>query len=328
MSDLSRWTAAQLDIAPGAIELAPVSGDAGFRRYFRLRLGDASYVVMDASADRAGCEPFVRIDRLLATGGLPVPTLHAVDLERGYLLLADLGGQTLLERIAVGDLNEGAVDVLYDGAIEALVRLQQIACPPDLPCYDEALLRRELALFPDWYLQHERGVVLEPRKRKVLDDAFDLLVAKALAQPAVLVHRDYMPRNLMVPGTPGALPGVLDFQDAVCGPIGYDPICLFKDAFLSWPEPRVAAWLENYWQRGRAAGLPLPQSFEAFYADCDFIGTQRHLKVIGIFARLCHRDGKPKYLEDVPRFFTYLQGACARRAELAPLGALLAELAP
>jgi aminoglycoside/choline kinase family phosphotransferase len=328
MSDLSRWVAAQLGVEPAAIALVPVSGDAGFRRYYRLRRNGNSYVVMDASADRSGCEPFVRIDRLLAAAGLPVPLLHAVDLECGWLLLSDLGERTLLERIAAGDLGERDIDALYEGAIAALVTLQQIACPPDLPRYDEALLRRELALFPDWYLQRERGIALAPRRRKLLDEAFDLLVAKALAQPTVLVHRDYMPRNLMVPIGAGELPGLLDFQDAVCGPIAYDPICLFKDAFLSWPEPRVVAWLTRYWQRGRAAGLPLPASFDAFYADCDFIGAQRHLKVIGIFARLRHRDGKPKYLEDAPRFFNYLRGACARRAELAPLGELLAELAP
>ncbi len=328
MSDLQSWVAEQLGVTPVALELVPVSGDAGFRRYFRLRRGSDSYVVMDASTDRASCVPFVRIDRLLADAGLPVPVLHAVDLERGYLLLSDLGGRTLLEVFNAGMPEPIVVDDFYNGAIEALLKLQAIAVPADLPRYDEALLRRELALFPDWYLQHERGVTLDPLKRKLLDDAFDLLVDRALAQPQVLVHRDFMPRNLMEPEAIGALPGVLDFQDAVRGPIAYDPICLFKDAFISWPESRVVEWLAHYWRCGRAAGLPLPESFETFYADCDFIGAHRHLKVIGIFARLCHRDGKPKYLEDAPRFFTYLQGACARRAELAPLGALLRELAP
>jgi aminoglycoside/choline kinase family phosphotransferase len=321
MSDLLHWVARQLALAPDTIALVPVSGDAGFRRYFRLQDGGGrSLVVMDASADRASCTPFRRIGELLAGGGVRVPAIVAADMERGFLLLDDLGRRTLLE--VVDDAN---ADRHYGAAIEALVRLQRIAPPTDLPRYDEALLRRELALFPDWYLARHCGAAVTGELKRRLESAFDLLVARALAQPAVLVHRDYMPRNLM-PGDGG--PGVLDFQDAVIGPVSYDPVCLFKDAFLSWPEARVVGWLRSYWARARAAGVPVPAEFERFYTDCDFMGVHRHLKVIGIFARLCHRDGKPGYLADAPRFFAYLEGACARRAELAPLGELLRGLAP
>jgi aminoglycoside/choline kinase family phosphotransferase len=178
-------------------------------------------------------------------------------------------------------------------------------------------------LFPDWYLQKHLRIEISASLRIELDTIFDVLIAQILRQPRVFVHRDFMPRNLMISEP---LPGVLDFQDAVCGPIAYDPICLFKDAFISWPEQRVENWLRIYWQRARAAQLPVPIRFDDFYRDCDFIGAQRHLKVIGIFARICHRDGKPKYVGDVPRFFDYLRGACARRRELTPLAALLDKL--
>lgn len=335
---LENWVRQQ---APAIGELVPVSGDAGFRQYFRTFVPrpdggvERSLIVMDASADRASCAPFVQMAELLSGNGLRAPQIIASDLAQGYLLLEDLGRETYLEALAEVGI-EGA-DALYTAAIDALVNLQNIPCPPHFPCYDEALLRRELALFPDWYLQRHLGLAVDGELRQRLDSIFDVLVRKALAQPRVLVHRDYMPRNLMPAsarsqnageGQSDKRPGILDFQDAVCGPISYDPICLFKDAFISWPEVRAVSWLEQYWQRARASGLPVPAQFSTFYADCDFMGVQRHLKVIGIFARLCYRDGKPKYLEDAPRFFDYLRGACARRTELAPLHDLLDEIAP
>lgn len=335
---LESWVRQQV---PAVGELVPVSGDAGLRQYFRVVAlrpdgsAERSLIAMDASADRASCLPFTFMAELLSGSGLRAPQILARDLGQGYLLLEDLGHETYLEALAQVGI-EGA-DALYTAAIDALVNLQNIPCPPLLPCYDEALLRRELALFPDWYLQCHLGLTVEGELRQRLDDIFDVLVRKALAQPRVLVHRDYMPRNLMPAsarshsageGQSDKRPGILDFQDAVCGPISYDPICLFKDAFISWPEVRAVGWLEQYWQRARASGLAVPAQFSAFYADCDFMGAHRHLKVIGIFARLCYRDGKAKYLEDAPRFFDYLRGACSRRSELTPLLDLLDEIAP
>lgn len=319
MSDLKQWIAQQLNLPLATIDLQAASADASFRHYYRLSLPERSVIVMDASAERASCVPFVNIARLLATGGVHVPQLLAENLEQGWLLLGDLGTQTYLDV-----LNPDNAERLFSDAIDALIKQQQIVCPATLPAYDAALLRRELELFPDWYLQRHLGIAVDATLRAQLDTVFDLLIERVLRQSRVLVHRDFMPRNLML-SEPN--PGVLDFQDAVCGPIAYDPICLFKDAFISWPEARVETWLREYWQRARAAKLAVPASFDDFYADCDFIGAQRHLKVIGIFARICHRDGKPKYVSDVPRFFDYLRGACARRSELAPLADLIERFA-
>lgn len=341
MDALVNWVRQQV---PAAGELVPVAGDAGFRRYYRVierrvieeRAIDGhaidgahqrSLIVMDARNDRAGCMPFAYIAELLQHSGLSAPRILAADLDQGLLLLEDLGRQTYLDAFGEPGGHDRA-DALYGAAIETLVHLQNIPCPPQLPCYDDALLRRELALFPDWYLEKHLGIAIDAALRARLDKIFDVLVHKALAQPTVLVHRDFMPRNLLPPRDGDHRPGVLDFQDAVCGPISYDPICLFKDAFISWPEARVVGWLEQYWQKARASGLPVPEQFSAFYADCDFMGAQRHLKVIGIFARLCHRDGKDKYIEDAQRFFDYLRGVCARRHELAALGELLDSIAP
>ncbi len=315
MQDFQQWIAAALRIDAAAIELQPASADASFRRYYRLHVGGRSIIAMDASAERASCTPFVRIARMLAGGGLNVPQILAENLQQGWLLLSDLGTQTYLDA-----LNAENADRLFDAAIGALIAQQQIDCPADFPRYDDALLRRELELFPEWYLQRHLNRAIDAELRAQLDAIFDTLIAQVLRQSRVLVHRDFMPRNLMISDP---LPGVLDFQDAVCGPISYDPICLFKDAFISWPEARVETWLNNYWQRARDAQLAVPNSFADFYADCDYMGAQRHLKVIGIFARICHRDGKPKYVGDVPRFFAYLRGVCARRSELSALAALL-----
>lgn len=315
MQDFQQWIAAALRINADSIDLQPASADASFRNYYRLQVAGRSVIAMDASAERASCTPFVHIARLLASGGVHVPEILVENLEQGWLLLSDLGRQTYLD---VLDANNA--DQLFDAAIGALLAQQQIACPDDFPRYDAALLRRELELFPEWYLQRHLGLSIDAELRAQLDALFDILIAQVLNQSRVLVHRDFMPRNLMISAP---LPGVLDFQDAVCGPISYDAICLFKDAFISWPEARVEQWLRQYWQRARDVGLAVPNSFDAFYADCDYMGAQRHLKVIGIFARICHRDGKPKYVGDVPRFFNYLRGVCERRSELSALAALL-----
>ena len=298
--------------------LSPASSDASFRRYFRWEGAGRSLIVMDAPPPQEDCRPFVRIAGMLAAGGLAVPQILAADVEQGFLLLDDLGRQTWLEI-----LNPGNADALFSLALDSLIRLQQVPAAGLLPEYDDALLRRELQLFPDWYLQRHLGVSLDAAQQALWQQTCDLLVASALAQPRVLVHRDFMPRNLM-DSQPN--PGVLDFQDAVYGPVSYDVTCLFKDAFLSWPQEKVDHWLGDYWQRARAAGICLPDALEDFLCASDLMGAQRHLKVIGIFARICHRDGKPKYLSDVPRFFNYLQQVMARRPQLAPLAALLASL--
>jgi len=303
---------------PGVASLVPASSDASFRRYFRWQDGERSLILMDAPPPQEDCRPFVKVAGLLAGAGVHVPEILAADLEQGFLLLSDLGRQTYLEV-----LDERNADALFEDALQALLAFQRLPLDAGLPGYDDALLRRELQLFPDWYLQRHLGVTLDGEQLAAWQRVCDLLVDSALAQPRVLVHRDYMPRNLML-STPN--PGVLDFQDAVYGPVTYDATCLFKDAFLSWPQARVDAWLERYWQLARVAGIPVQPEFDGFLRASDLMGVQRHLKVIGIFARICHRDGKPKYLADVPRFFRYIEAVLARRPELAELGTLLAGL--
>ena len=298
--------------------LTPASSDASFRRYFRWQAEGRSLILMDAPPPQEDCRPFVRIAALLADSGVHVPRILAQDLERGFLVLDDLGRQTWLEV-----LNADNADALFEQALQALVRFQRMPGADVLPPYDDALLRRELQLFPDWYLQRHLGVELSDVQQAQWQRVCDLLVGSALAQPRVFVHRDYMPRNLML-SEPN--PGILDFQDAVHGPISYDVTSLFKDAFLSWPQARVETWLQRYYQLAGEAGIALPSSFAEFQRASDLMGVQRHLKVIGIFARICHRDGKPKYLGDVPRFFAYIDEVLSRRPELAELGQLLAQL--
>ena len=300
--------------------LTAASSDASFRRYFRWEGDGRSFVVMDAPPPQENCKPFVDIAFLLAKSGINVPKIYAEDLERGFLLLNDLGNQTYLDVI-----NDENADGLFDDALQALLAFQQLPMVAPLPSYDVALLRRELELFPEWYVKRELGIEFDSHQQALWQRASDLLIDSALAQPKVLVHRDYMPRNLMI-SEPN--PGVLDFQDAVYGPVTYDVTCLFKDAFLSWPEARVLGWLERYWQQAGELGIPVQADFQEFLRASDLMGVQRHLKVIGIFARICHRDGKPRYLTDVPRFFAYIEAVLARRPELAELAELLASLRP
>lgn len=326
LQQLSAWldqclpgACARLGWAPQvAGRLTPASSDASFRRYFRWQSEGRSLILMDAPPPQEDCRPFVRMAQMLAGAGVHVPTILAADLDRGFLLLDDLGRQTYLEVI-----DPDNADALFEDALNALLAFQRLPQDGDLAHYDDALLRRELQLFPDWYLQHELGVSLDGERLAAWQRISRLLIDSALAQPKVLVHRDFMPRNLML-STPN--PGVLDFQDAVYGPVTYDITCLFKDAFLSWPEARVRGWLEDYWQRARAAGIPVQAELDDFLRASDLMGVQRHLKVIGIFARICHRDGKPRYLGDVPRFFRYIEAVIARRPELAELGELIASL--
>jgi hypothetical protein len=273
---------------------------------------------MDAPPPQENCKPFVDIAFLLAKSGINVPKIYAEDLERGFLLLNDLGNKTYLDVID----SENADDLFKD-ALQALLAFQQLPMVAPLPSYDVALLRRELELFPEWYVKKELGIEFDAAQQMLWQQVTELLIDSALNQPKVLVHRDYMPRNLML-SEPN--PGVLDFQDAVYGPVTYDVTCLFKDAFLSWPEERVHTWLQDYWQQAGALGIPVQPDFEEFHRASDLMGVQRHLKVIGIFARICHRDGKPRYLADVPRFFAYIEAVIARRPELAELDVLLLSL--
>ncbi|WP_130872131.1 aminoglycoside phosphotransferase family protein [Pseudomonas bubulae] len=298
--------------------LTAASSDASFRRYFRWEGEGRSFVVMDAPPPQENCKPFVDIADFLRTCLINVPKIYAQDLDRGFLLLNDLGNKTFLDVI-----NSSNADELFKDAIEALLAFQQLPMTEPLPSYDVALLRRELELFPEWYVRAHLGVDFNEQQQAVWQRVSTLLIDSALAQPKVLVHRDFMPRNLML-SIPN--PGVLDFQDAVYGPVTYDITCLFKDAFLSWPEERVRNWLQDYWKLALPLGIPVQRDFEEFLRASDLMGVQRHLKVIGIFARICHRDGKPRYLADVPRFFSYIEAVLARRPELAELGELFSSL--
>jgi len=303
--------------------IAPASADASFRRYFRVRDGTgASAVAMDAPPPREDVRPFLRVNAILAETGLHVPQLIDAEVEQGYLLLEDLGPQTYLE--AFSQLDDAATDRLMRDAIAALVRLQQTplaALGEDFPRYDAALLRRELDLFPEWYVGRHRGYALSTDERNTLARIEGVLIAFALAQPQVLVHRDFMPRNLMLCAERN--PGVLDHQDAVIGPISYDLAALVRDAFHSWEETRVLDWVVRYWEQARRAGLPVPADFADFYRDVEWMGLQRHLKVLGIFARIQYRDGKPRYLADTPRFIGYVRSTAKRYEAFAALLPLL-----
>ena len=304
--------------------LRPASADASFRRYLRLDTASgASLVVMDAPPDKENCRPFVQVQALMQQAGLRVPEILAWDEAHGFMLLSDLGAQTVIE--VLNPENPQAALDWYRLAVDALLDWQQASRPGVLPPYDEALLRRELQLFPDCYVARHRGVVLDAAQQATLAQAFDRIVANSLAAPSVFVHRDFMMRNLMVPPT-GARLGVLDFQDAVYGPITYDIASLLRDAFISWDEDFVIDVTVRYWEKARRAGLLGARSasgwgddFGEFYRAVEWMGLQRHLKVAGIFARLTLRDGKPKYLADAPRFIAYIRATATRYRELAPL---------
>jgi aminoglycoside/choline kinase family phosphotransferase len=317
---LERWLRAQLHGA--AFTLVPASEDASFRRYFRATLDDGRrYIVMDAPPEREPCAPFVHVAALLRAAGVNAPEVHAQDLAAGFLLLTDLGTQTYLDALA--SAGPGTADALFRDATETLLRWQLASRPGVLPAYDAALLRQEMALFPQWYLGRHRGIALSTGEAAGLERVFALLIASAAAQPQVFVHRDFMPRNLML-SEPN--PGVLDFQDAVLGPISYDIVSLLRDAFISWEEGQVLDWCVRYWERARAAGLPVDADFAEFFRAFEWMGLQRHLKVLGIFARLTHRDGKAKYVADTPRFLRYARAVAERYAPLASLARLLRQL--
>lgn len=316
LSPLAQTHRLQLD------SLTPASADASFRRYFRLQTTDGqSRIVMDAPPPQEDVRPFVDVAARIQAAGLHAPKVLAADVPQGFLLLDDLGQTLYLDRLKTASPAES--DGLMRDALQALVHWQAHVDGRGLPAYDDALLRRELSLFPEWCVAREYGVQWDDSQQALWARVCDQLVASALAQPVVAVHRDWMPRNLMV-ADPN--PGILDFQDAVMGPITYDVASMLRDAFISWDEEREIDWAVRYWQSARHAGLPVPEDFGEFWRQLEWMGLQRHLKVLGIFCRLKHRDGKPRYSTDLPRFFQYATKVALRYAPLAPLARLLEPL--
>jgi aminoglycoside/choline kinase family phosphotransferase len=304
-----------------AFTLAPASADASFRRYFRITVegvDSATWIAMDAPPPQEDCRPFVKVAAMMREAGLNVPQVIAQDIDRGFLLLSDLGTTTFLNGFDADNPN-----TLFTDAIDALIQWQCASRPGVLPPYDAALLQREIELFPDWYVGKHLQTTFTDAQCAAFQGVAKLLIDAALAQPSVYTHRDYMPRNLML-SSPN--PGVLDFQDAVYGPITYDVASLFRDAFVSWPEALELDWVIRYWERAKAAGLPVNPDFAAFWRDFEWMGLQRHLKVLGVFARIHYRDGKPHYLKDTPRFINYARRVSARYRELGPLVKILDEL--
>jgi aminoglycoside/choline kinase family phosphotransferase len=316
---LERWVGQVIGTGDCTIRLA--SADASFRRYFRVSARGSSHIVMDAPPDKEDMRPFVEIAGRFRAIGLNVPEVLEQDTAQGFYLLTDLG-----DRLYLTQLNEDTVERLYGDALGALVVLQAgiFADAGFLPEYDRTKLMREIELFREWYLGRHLGIALTAGQSGLLDESFERLVDAALGQPRVWVHRDYHSRNLMV--TPRNNPGILDFQDAVRGPITYDLVSLLRDCYIAWPRARVEDWVKGYHDLARQSGLPVGEDADAFLRWFDLMGVQRHLKATGIFARLKHRDGKPGYLQDIPRTLGYVMAVSARRVELEPLHGLLTEL--
>ena len=308
---LSRWVFDDLGFAGSLI--APASADASFRRYFRLTRGADTYIVMDAPPEKEDSGPFVKIARLLGALDLNVPLILARDLERGFLLLSDLGSRQYLDELPAA----GAAARLYADALAALVRMQ--TAPPqtwrEIPAYDRALLQREMELMPEWFLQRHLGLDLDAATRALLDDLFAALAEAALEQPPTFVHRDYHSRNLLL--TAEDNPGILDFQDAVRGPVTYDLASLIKDCYIAWPPAQVRAWALTFRENLLSAGFAMQADENTFMRWFDLMGLQRHIKVLGIFARLFYRDGKSQYLKDLPRVLHYVQETAACYAQTA-----------
>lgn len=304
--------------------VAPASADASFRRYFRVTFSDdgTTLVAMDAPPTHEDCRPFLHVAELFRASGAHVPEILAQNLEQGFLLLSDLGVITYLAALQT---EPRLAPMLYKDATSALIKIQLASQPGQLPEYDRALLQRELDLFPEWYLGKHLGITLSDEQKSTLQQAFDMLLSVNLAEPKVYVHRDYHSRNLMwLEGE--ANPGILDFQDAVYGPMSYDLVSLLKDAYIEWEEEEVLDYVVRYWEKARAAGLPVPEDVGSFYRDFEWMGVQRHLKVLGIFARLYHRDGKDGYLKDMPLVSRQLRKTVGRYNALVDLTHLLDEL--
>ena len=326
LEQLRTWLAATLPGHP--FELAPASADASFRRYFRVTFADGnpSRVVMDAPPEKEDVRPWLHVAELFRAAGAHVPEVLAQDLDQGFLLLSDLGSTTYLQALKAQDDPQRAAH-LYADALGSLAAIQSASRPGVLPEYDRALLMRELQLFPEWYIARHKGVTLTEAETATLNATFDKILASNLAEPQVFVHRDYHSRNLMVSGDNyPSNPGIIDFQDAVFGPITYDLASLYRDAYIQWKEEQELDFVIRYWEMARKAGLPVHADFHDFYRDYEWMGVQRQIKVLGIFARLCHRDGKDGYLKDMPRVMSYLRQTCERYLELRPLARLLDQL--
>jgi aminoglycoside/choline kinase family phosphotransferase len=314
---LENWLGTALQSAE--FTLTTASADASFRRYFRVHVADKTLIAMDAPPTHENCAPFVQVSQLLGEAGLNAPKVLAQDLAQGFLLLSDLGDDTYLSK-----LNDETAPELYKNATDALIKMQGISVAGVLPNYDATMLSREMQLFPDWYIAQHLKANLTPEQQVVLNNTFKLLNENILAQGQVFVHRDYHSRNLML--TTKNNPGILDFQDAVYGAISYDLVSLLKDAYIGWDEEQVIDWAVRYWQPAKKAGLPIPADFSEFYRDFEWMGAQRHIKVLGIFARLSHRDGKHSYLNNMPIVMAYLRKVCERYVELRPMLRLLNQL--
>jgi len=317
---LQSWIAAEFPGRP--FELAPASADASFRRYFRVTFADdpVTLIAMDAPPSHEDCRPFVQVAELFGAAGAHVPALIRQNLEQGFLLLSDLGSTTYLQALTKDNAHN-----LYAEALGTLICIQKASRPDVLPQYSRELLMRELELFPVWYVSRHKGVTLTDQQATQLYEVFERILDVNMAEPKVFVHRDFHSRNLML-SSPN--PGVLDFQDAVYGPMSYDLASLLKDAYIHWDEEFALDLLARYWETARALDLPVRESFAEFHRDYEWMGVQRHIKVLGIFARLYHRDGKDGYLKDMPLVMQYLRKACERYGELKPLLRLLEQLEP
>lgn len=300
--------------------IAPASADASFRRYFRITDENSSLIIMDAPPEKEDCSAFIHIAKLLSDFGLNVPKILLQDLEQGFLLLNDLG-----DTVFLSELNNNRVDEMYLAAMNSLLQLQKNETP-DLPAYDETLLRNELNLFPDWYLEKQLNLKVSQEQKDILQQSFDILIKNALEQPQVCVHRDYHSRNLMVNKNNPEEPGIIDFQDAVIGAVTYDLVSLLKDCYINWPREKVEAWVKYFHAEAEALGIIDKVDFELFLRWFDLMGLQRHLKVAGIFSRLKYRDGKTGYLKDIPRTMDYVFDVLERYPEFKPLQKLLSDM--
>lgn len=316
---LKEWVKTQFPGKP--FSFTPASADASFRRYYRITFDDSkTLIAMDAPPQQEDCAPFLHVAGLFTSAAVHVPSVLSKDTAQGFLLLSDLGNTTYLQAL---NTNAADADNLYGDAVDALIKIQLASRDGVLPDYDQSLLLDELNLFPAWYIAKHLHTVLTADQKNVIQTVFDQILRNNLAQPRVFVHRDYHSRNLMVTAPN---PGIIDFQDAVYGPITYDLVSLFKDAYIYWDEERLLDWTIRYWEKARKTGLPVAQDFTDFYRDFEWMGVQRHLKVLGIFARLYHRDGKSGYLDDIPLVMNYLRKACERYREFYLLLKLLDEL--
>ena len=318
-TDLKKWLETVYPDQP--FELSFAAADADFRRYFRATFSDGHTVVcMDAPPDKMSVAPYLKVQKLFHMVNVP-QVLH-VDETQGFMVLNDLGSTTFLTAMTQ-EKNEAAHKALLLEAVGELIELQLASRSGVLPEYDREVMLREINLFPEWFVAKELGRELNFKQRRLWQQTVDTLLPPLLAQPKVYVHRDYIVRNLMLQE---GRPGVLDFQDALYGPISYDLVSLLRDAFIGWDEEFVLDLVIRYWEQARAVGLPVPPEFDEFYRWFEWMGVQRHLKVAGIFARLYHRDGKDKYRPEIPRFLNYLRRVSRRYQDLAPLYALLVDL--